>query len=215
MIDPDVTTFIAVAAPWSPPTAGVVTAEVVAVRGFASESEFEPLRGKLRGKIVLLGRAPGPPDIIPIDKPLFQRLDERQLAEHARPETESSGTGDRENEKAFAHIELAKTGGRFLASEGVRAVIVPSGDRPTGGSSGGTLWADGNAGFGWLAYQKEHAMHVPLVIIANEHYDVCGDYWIKRPRKTRAERRDGIHRRSGRRSQRLRRDCRCRPEAEG
>ena len=170
MIDPDIATFVAVAAPWSPPTNGVVTAEVVALRGFVSESEFEPLRGKLRGKVVLLGQAPGPPDIIPIERPLFQRLDEKQLAEHARPEIESGDTGGRDNEAAFARIELAKSAGRFLASEGVRAVIVPSGDRPTGGISGGTLWADGNAGFGWFAYRKEHAMHVPLVIVANEHY---------------------------------------------
>jgi hypothetical protein len=80
MLDPDRATFIAVAAPWSPPTAGVVTADVVAVRGFANESEFEPHRGKLRGKIVLFGRAPGPPDIIPIERPLFQRPDEKQCA---------------------------------------------------------------------------------------------------------------------------------------
>ena len=170
MIDPDLAMFIAVAAPWSPATAGAVTAEVVAVRGFTSEREFEAHRGRLRGKIVLLGRAPGPPEVIPIQRPLFERLDEKQLAEHARPPIDGRDTDDQENEKAFAQVEFGRQVGRFLASEGVRAVIVPSGDRPTGGLSGGTLWADGNAGFGWFAYQKAHAMHVPLVIVANEHY---------------------------------------------
>jgi len=66
-----------------------------------------------------------------------------------------------------AHAERI---GRFLASEGVRAVIVPSGNRPSGGISGGTLLVDGNAAFGFRAYKKAHQMQVPVVVVANEHY---------------------------------------------
>jgi carboxypeptidase Q len=47
---------------------------------------------------------------------------------------------------------------------------VPSGNRLSGGLSGGTIWADGNAAFGVFAYQKVHAIAVPLLITANEHY---------------------------------------------
>ena len=55
MVEPDTAPFIVHAAPWSPPTPGPITADVVYVRGFSDEKEFEPHRGKLRDKIVLLG----------------------------------------------------------------------------------------------------------------------------------------------------------------
>ena len=70
----------------------------------------------------------------------------------------------------FAQIAHGERIGRFLADEGVRAVIVPSGNRPSGGISGGTLMVDGNASFGLRAYEKAHQMQVPVVIVANEHY---------------------------------------------
>ena len=170
MTAPDLASFIAVAAPWSPPTAGPIAGEVVAIRGFTHEREFEPHRGRLRGKIVLLGRAPGPPEVVPIETPLFERLTDKQLADYARDPITPSTANDEEDERQFAQVAFAETAGRFLASEGVRAVIVPSGNRPSGGLSGGTLLADGNAAFGLFAYQKAHAMRVPLVIVANEHY---------------------------------------------
>jgi Zn-dependent M28 family amino/carboxypeptidase len=49
-------------------------------------------------------------------------------------------------------------------------VIVPSGNNPQGGASGGTIYADTNYTFGWFVYQKAHAMPPPLVIVAIEHY---------------------------------------------
>src|SRR5437867_13170872 len=70
----------------------------------------------------------------------------------------------------FAQIAHGERIGRFLAAEGVRAVIVPSGNRPNGGISGGTVMVDCNAAFGFRAYEKAHQMQVPLVIVANEHY---------------------------------------------
>lgn len=84
MVAPDTATFIAHAAPWSPPTRGPVTADVVAVGGLPNEDAFARHRGTLRGRIVLLSRAPGPPDVVPFDKPLFTRLDDAALAAEAR-----------------------------------------------------------------------------------------------------------------------------------
>ena len=167
MIAPATATFIAQAAPWSPATAGPIAADVVALRGFTDESEFDANRGKLRGKIVLFGHAPAPPDAIPIETPLFERFDDRQLAAFAQSEP----APDTMNyEQAFAQAELMEKTGRFFASEGVRAVIVPSANNPKGGASGGTIYADTNYTFGWFVYQKAHAMSVPLVIVAIEHY---------------------------------------------
>ncbi len=170
MTQPDTATFIVQAAPWSPATPGAVAGEVVAVRGFVAEKEFEPHRGKLAGKIVLLGTAPSAPEVVPIDKPLFERLDDKQLAEFARYPLGGPDTGDKRFEKAFARFEMLEKAGRFFAAEKVAAVIVPSGNNARGGASGGTIYADTNYTFGWYVYRREHALQVPLVIVAIEHY---------------------------------------------
>src|SRR5258708_20933009 len=59
MATPDTAVFIAQATPWSPSTAGAVTAGVIAVPWPETEKDFDAWRGKLGGKIVLLGKAPG------------------------------------------------------------------------------------------------------------------------------------------------------------
>jgi carboxypeptidase Q len=85
MIAPDTATLIAYAAPWSPPTAGVVSAEVVNVGGLDDPADVARFKGTLRGKIVLLARAPGPPDVVPLDKPLFTRLTWRSTSTPRSP----------------------------------------------------------------------------------------------------------------------------------
>ena len=171
MVAPDTAVFIAQAAPWSPATRGPVTADVSAVGGLPDEQAFASHRGTLRDRIVLLARAPGPPDVVPLDKPLFSRFDDAELATYARVPVSADADEEPEvRERTFARVAHAEQIGRFLAAEGVRAVIVPSGNRPSGGISGGTLMVDGNAAFGFRAYEKAHQMQVPVVIVANEHY---------------------------------------------
>jgi carboxypeptidase Q len=171
MVSPDTAVFIAQAAPWSPATPGPLTADVRAVGGLADERAFARYRGTLRDQIVLLARAPGPPDVVPLDKPLFRRFDDAELAAYARvPARADEDAAPEVRERDFQQIAHAERIGKFLAAEGVRAVIVPSGNRPSGGISGGTLMVDGNAAFGLRAYEKAHQMQVPLVVVANEHY---------------------------------------------
>jgi carboxypeptidase Q len=171
MVSPDTAVFIAQAAPWSPATPGPLTADVRAVGGLADERAFARHRGTLRDQIVLLARAPGPPDVVPLDKPLFRRFDDAELAAYARvPARADEDAAPEVRERDFQQIAHAERIGKFLAAEGVRAVIVPSGNRPSGGISGGTLMVDGNAAFGLRAYEKAHQMQVPLVVVANEHY---------------------------------------------
>lgn len=138
------------AAPWSPATpSGGVTAEVVKVRGVSREADFDEHRGKLRGKIVLYGSAPSPPEVIPIERPLFVRLTAEDLDAWAA--VPYAPAGDYLDKAASDRIgglfELKEKTGKFFAEEGVSAVIVPSGNSPSGGRSGGTIAVDGNYSF--------------------------------------------------------------------
>jgi len=169
LVEPDAHNFVAAAAPWSPPTRGPVSGPVVRVSGFGDESGFAPLRGKLRGSIVLLGKSGGIPATPPIEKPLFERLDAAQLSELAQ-DTPGPPADDTLLERAYAAGEFAERMGRFFADEGVLAVMVPSGNNPSGGVSGGTLNVDNNYNFGYHAHLKARAMRVPLLVIAVEEY---------------------------------------------
>src|SRR5258708_7079100 len=168
---PDMAPMVARAAPWSPATQnGMVSGELVAVRGFSSDKDFESYRGKLRGKIVLYGTAPSTPEVFPIEKPLFERLSNAQLEEFAaHPYQRPTGHDDRAA-NARLHFDQMEKAGKFFASENVAAVVVPSGNNTKGGASGGTIYVDTNYTFGWFVYKREHAMQVPLVILAIEHY---------------------------------------------
>ena len=168
MVEPDMAPFIIHAAPWSPATHGPVTADVIAVRGFSSDLEFETHRGKLRDKIVLLGRAVGLPEAFPIDKPLSDRLDEVRLAELAK--AESVATDEPNAEQMFEGIEFLERSCHLLAAEGVRAVLIPSGNNAGGGASGGTIYVDHNAVCGLRSYEEAHAIPLPFGIVSIEHY---------------------------------------------
>lgn len=170
LVAPYAANFIVAAGPWSPATPGPIAGDVVEVHGFFDEKGFEPLRGTLRGKIVLLGRAASLPETFPIDKPLSERLDAARLAELAQPAPAAPPNSEQEAERAFANAAFGERISRFFADEGVRAVMVPSGNNSRGGASGGTLYADWNANLGMYAYQKARAMRVPLVIVAVEEY---------------------------------------------
>ncbi len=169
MTEPDTTPILLRAAPWSPSTKGAVTAAVVKVRGFRNASEFAAYRGKLRGKIVLYGFAPSPPEVLPIDKPLFTRLTQQDLDAWAAQHWEKP-TGSGAPPSLEAHFDLLERAGKFFAAEGAVAVLVPSGNDSRGGRSGGTIAVDTNNTFGWFVYQRDRAMTVPLAVTAIEHY---------------------------------------------
>jgi carboxypeptidase Q len=170
LVDPYAANFIVAADPWSPATPGPIAGDVVSVHGFTDEKGFEPLRGTLRNKIVLFGRAASFPETFPIDKPLSERFDDRKLAELSRTSLNGPRDEDRQAEQGFANAAFTERISRFFADEGVRAVMVPSGNNSRGGASGGTIYADWNSNLGMYAYQKAHAQRVPLVIVAVEEY---------------------------------------------
>jgi hypothetical protein len=164
MTSPDNAVFIAQAAPWSPATKGPVTGQAIWVE-IKTEADFDKYKGKLAGKIVLYGDMR---DVKPVDKPLFARDEEADLKR-----IETYPTSLNEN---FSFGDFLKTlafrekVGRFLAAENAAAVLTPSRDGRNSGGSGGTIFDDTGAGFGWLIYQRDHANPLPVAVTAIESY---------------------------------------------
>ena len=165
MTAPDTAVFIAQAAPWSPATKGAVSGSAVWV-DIKSEKDFDKYRGKLAGRIVLFGDMR---EVKPVDKPLFTRDEETDLK---RIQDYPIRLNQNENSfQAFLKsLEFREKAGKFLASEGALAVLTPSRDGRNGGGSGGTIFDDTGAGFGWLIYEKDHANPLPVAVTAIENY---------------------------------------------
>lgn len=165
MASPDTAVFIAQAAPWSPSTNGVVTGPAVWVTA-KTDADLEKFKGKLAGKIVFLGEMR---EVKPVDKPLFTRDEDADLK---RVEDFPLHL---ENEAAFFQaflktLQFREKLGHFLAAEKALAVITPSRDGRNSGGSGGTIFDDTGAAFGWLIYQREHANPLPVAVTAIENY---------------------------------------------
>ena len=164
MTSPDTAVFIAQAAPWSPSTNGAVNGQAIWV-DIKDEKDFDKYKGKLAGKIVLLGEMR---EVNPVDKPLFTRMDDKDLAKTADFTLEKQKAfSDRIQEYIKRAALLDKTG-KFLASEHALAIILPSRDGRDNGGSGGTIFDDG--GLGRSAYKRDHANPLPVVVTAIENY---------------------------------------------
>jgi len=165
MTSPDTAVFIAQAAPWSPATKGAISGSATWVE-IKEEKDFEKYKGKLAGKIVLLGDMR---EVKPVEKPLFTRDDEADLK---RIQEYPIRLNDTENsfQAYLKKLEFREKVGKFLAAEQAAAVLTPSRDGRNGGGSGGTIFDDSGAGFGWLIYQKDHANPLPVAVMAIENY---------------------------------------------
>jgi hypothetical protein len=170
MVTPDTAILIVQATPWSPSTAGHVTAEVVSVT-IQDEKDLDQYKGKLGGKIVLYGPMR---EVPPVDKGLFGRYTEKELDDIAQfpispnagvsPETQARINAYRERQKIIDKVAA------FFAQEKVAAVIEPSRDARNGGGSGGTLFDDNGATLGRTPYIAEKRVKVPVVVAAIESY---------------------------------------------
>src|ERR1700741_2098666 len=165
MTSPDKAVFIAQAAPWSPATKGAVSGRAVWA-DIKEEKNFDTYKGKLAGKIVLLGEMH---EVKPVEKPLFTRYDEAELKKIEQYPIRQ------EQFQAFwkryiKRMEFRQKLGQFLASEGAVAVILPSRDSENGGGSGGTVFDDNGSGFGPRPYQHDQMNPLPLAVMAIENY---------------------------------------------
>jgi hypothetical protein len=171
MVTPDTAVLIVQATPWSPATPGPVTGDVVFVN-IQTEKDFDQYKGKLAGKVVLLGAMR---EVPPVDKPLFDRYTDKDLDEIAAfPVNVGSGGFSPEMmariKERMERTRLLEKIGEFLAGEKVAAVIEPSRDGKNGGGSGGTIFDDTGATLGRTPYLADKRMKIPVVVAAIESY---------------------------------------------
>jgi len=170
MAAPDTAVFIAQATPWSPPTNGPVTGDAVYVN-IQADADFDQYKGKLAGKIVLLGDMRPVP---PVDQPLFKRYTDQQLADLANyniSDADGLTPAMRDRLRTYGQrMRLADKLVQFLADEKAAGVIRPSRDASDGGGSGGTIFDDNGAAMGRTPYIRGHEMKVPTVVMNIESY---------------------------------------------
>ncbi len=184
MVTPDTAVLIVQATPWSPAThpsdmdlspgtsatAGPVTGDVVWMT-VQTEQDLDRYKGKLAGKIVLLGAMRPVP---PVDKPLFERNTDKDLSDIEEYPVSNGAAPSAEYEAAVrARLERRKLLNKvvqFLADEKAAAVIVPSRDGDNGGGSGGTIFDDNGTFLDRTQYEASHALKVPVAVAAIESY---------------------------------------------
>ncbi len=164
MTAPDTAVFIAQAAPWSPATSGAINAPAIWI-DVKDAKDLDQYKGKLAGKIVLYGAMR---DVPPVNTPLFVRLDDAELKKLTEYPLKPRARDF--IEQYMKRLDLRQKVGQFLADEHALAVVTPSRDGRDGGGSGGTIFDDSGAGFGWEAYKREHANPLPVVVMAIENY---------------------------------------------
>ena len=128
MTEPDTAIFMAQATPWSPSSNGPVTAPAISVV-INDESDIAKYRGKLSGKIVLLG----PMRDVPVpDKPFFERYTDKDLKDlESLPLEGADADSQARIERYLKRTKLTSRLLPFLTEEKVAGVIVPSRDAKT------------------------------------------------------------------------------------
>ncbi|MFC5860894.1 M20/M25/M40 family metallo-hydrolase [Acidicapsa dinghuensis] len=171
MVTPDTAVLILQATPWSPSTPGPVTGDVVYV-SIQSDKDFDTYRGKLAGKVVLFGAMR---DVPPVDKPLFDRATDEELAKEAEYPVSASAGGLPPDMQArmkarMERLRLIDKIAQFFADEKVAAVIEPSRDAKNGGGSGGTFFDDNGVTLGRTPYLADKQVKIPVAVAAIESY---------------------------------------------
>ena len=166
MVEPDSAIFVAQATPWSPSSNGPVKAEAISVV-INEEADLAKYKGKLGGKIVLLGAMREVPST---DKPLFERYDEKQLKElEAYPLENANADMQARIERYMKRIMLTRKILPFLSEEKPAGVIVPSRDGKNGGGTG-IIFDDNGAALGRTPYHRDTAVPFPVVVTQIESY---------------------------------------------
>jgi hypothetical protein len=168
MTSPDTAVFIAQATPWSPSTNGAVNGEAIYVN-IQDDKDFDQYKGKLAGKIVLLGEMR---EVPPLDKALFERYTDKELEDLASfPVNDRAGVDLQARLRTYTQrYRMVDKIAQFLADEKAAAVIRPSRDGKNGGGSGGTIFDDNGAALGRQPYLADHKVKVPVVVMAIESY---------------------------------------------
>jgi hypothetical protein len=157
MVTPDVVTLIAYPNAWTPGTNGEVRAQVVRVKGITSLQELPKYKGKLAGKILLVGDDP----VVKLsESPLSERHTEKSLAEISQYSIPSERNDARFREFA-GRARMARQILKFLEDEKVVAMI----DHSRGSIGGGTVFVQGGG-----SHKVGQTAGIPQITIAVEHW---------------------------------------------
>ncbi len=154
LVAPDVAQFESLPRAWAPGTSGPVRGKVVHVKAFMTKEDLEKAKGKVAGKIVLLG---DPTEFKPHEKAQYDRYDDRSLAElgvYTLP-----GAPRLTREQAIRRRELTQAALKFWADEKPLAVITP------GSGDFGTIHVQ-SAG----SAKPDQQFPVPAVVISDEQF---------------------------------------------
>lgn len=172
MVSPDPEPLWGQAAPWSVATKGPVSGEAVLVT-LTDEKDLEKYRGKLGGKVVLLGAMRPTPDLT---TPLFHRYTTEELAEMETYEVEMRRPGAPQMDMRQMLAERARlmqvraAALKMMVDEGVVAIITPSRDGVSGGGTG-IIFDDNGANLVRGAQVKATAPTIPNAVMMIEHYN--------------------------------------------
>jgi hypothetical protein len=170
MVSPDPEPLWAQAAPWSVATNGPVSGEAVYLN-LKEEKDLEAYRGKLAGKIVLLGAMRPTPDIT---EPLFHRYTTEELAEMETYPTGERPAGGPDMQHLMAErarlAALRAAALKMMTDEHVAAILTPSRDGGNGGGSG-VIFDDNGANLVRGAQVKENAVTIPNAVMMIEPYN--------------------------------------------
>lgn len=171
LMEPQYSPLIGVPLAYTPGTTGQVTGDAT-IAAIASEADFARYRGSLRGKVVLLGAGR---DLALSLEPLASRRSDQDLSRIAVAPDAGAGAGQRPpGAAALARQAQAGRGGgpgnqqftralnRFLAEEGVAAVLRAGGGR----SEAGTVFAQSGG-----PRDPKEPLPPPTAALTPEHYN--------------------------------------------
>ena len=170
MITPDTEPIWIQAAPWSAATKGAVSGDAVLLE-LTTEADLAKYKGKLAGKIVLLG---APHAMVDITEPLFTRYTEQELKDMEGPEPPRAGRAGAPNVQQLladrARLTALRTAAlKMMTEEGVAAIISPSRDGGKGGGSG-IIFDDNGANLVRGAQTRANAVSIPNAVTTVEMY---------------------------------------------
>src|SRR5262249_950063 len=138
MVAPDIATLIAYPKAWTPGTNDVVRAQVVRV-SVRTPQDLARHKGKLAGKIVLLG---DDPEIKPATEPLAERYNEKSLGELGQYQAPAERDVARQREFQM-RARVQRQINRFFDDEKVVAMI----DHSRGSINGGTVFVQSGGSY--------------------------------------------------------------------
>lgn len=153
LISPDIAQLWALPRAWTPSTTGAVRGVPVHVK-LETKEDLEKNKGKLAGKIVLLGDEQ---EMKPHEKAQFQRYDEKMLADLSQYDIPNRPRFTPEEFRR--RREFSRALAAFLAEEKPLAVVVP------GGGDFGTFHVQGAGSF-----RNDEQYPVPSVVLSDEQY---------------------------------------------